>query len=214
VQPSLARGFALEILDGKERLYARVPAYGARDTSWSRELAVEVANAHWTIRAWPTPEVLARAESTIPQILLVTGLFLSLLSGTACYLAQAASLRARTNERLKAGLETEVLERRRVEARLRQFNRLHAVSSHVSQAIVRLRDAQKLLLEVCKILVEDGCFRMAWVGFADQETLRIEPAVHWGVEDGYLASQHATAADEPAGQGPAGSAIRTGVHSL
>ncbi|MGZ3500802.1 MAG: ATP-binding protein [Gemmatimonadaceae bacterium] len=64
----------------------------------------------------------------------------------------------------------------------------------------------------CRIAVENGGYRMAWVGYAqDDDTKSITPMAHAGVEKGFLSeikvSWHA---DTPGGQGPAGQVIRTG----
>ena len=53
-------------------------------------------------------------------------------------------------------LEREIRRRRRSEARLIHLNRLYAVLTHVSQAIVRISGREELLEAVCRITVEEG----------------------------------------------------------
>jgi PAS domain S-box-containing protein len=100
------------------------------------------------------------------------------------------------------------------EERIRQLNRLYSVLSHVSQAIVRLRDRDQLCREICRIAVEEGHFQMAWIGMREPRSDRIRPLVHWGREDDYLNALFVSAADEPAGRGPVGRSFRTGEHSI
>ena len=48
----------------------------------------------------------------------------------------------------------------RADERIRQLNRLYSVSTHVSQAIVRIRERDELFRRVCEIAVEEGRFLM------------------------------------------------------
>ena len=61
----------------------------------------------------------------------------------------------------------DVTERRIAEARIRRLNRVYAVLSNVNEAIVRIREPGALCLEACRIAVEDGGFRGAWLGLRD-----------------------------------------------
>ncbi|MEO8012876.1 MAG: GAF domain-containing protein [Polaromonas sp.] len=80
-------------------------------------------------------------------------------------------------------------------------------------AINRIHDEAALLAEVCRVAVEVGGYRMAWVGFAnDDEEKTIQPAAHAGAEQGYLEAIRLYWRDDlPEGRGPAGRAIRTGL---
>jgi len=107
-------------------------------------------------------------------------------------------------------LEREIARRRASEKRLMLLNRLYSVLSQVNQAIVRIRDREELFRETCRIAVEYGQLRMAWVGVVDAETGMVRPAAHWGVEDGYLAGVSISVADDASGRGPTGAALREG----
>jgi signal transduction histidine kinase/CHASE3 domain sensor protein len=109
-------------------------------------------------------------------------------------------------------LDREIARRRQSERRVLQLNRLYAVLSHTSQSIVRIRERDALFREVCRIAVEDGLFRMAWVGTVHPQTGVVEPAAFAGLEDGYLGEIHIAAADVPEGQGPTGRALRERRH--
>ncbi len=82
----------------------------------------------------------------------------------------------------------DVTERRRSEARIRRLNRVYAVLSDINEAIVRIRDPQALFGAACRIAVEAGGFRMAWLGLLDAEASRLRPVAHAGAEDGFLAT--------------------------
>ncbi len=95
---------------------------------------------------------------------------------------------------------------------LRNVNRaLHSISE-CTKAITRIGDEDELMREVCRIFVELGDYRFAWVGFAEHDpdkTLR--PVAHWGYEDGFIDSMNATWEDSERGRGPAGTTIRSGL---
>ena len=99
---------------------------------------------------------------------------------------------------------------RAVEARIRTLNRLLRTISEINQLVVRERDRDRMLKEACRILVEHGEFRMAWVGFADEASGRVVPAAWAGHEDGYLSSVTIRFDDTPLGRGPIGATIREG----
>jgi PAS domain S-box-containing protein len=61
-------------------------------------------------------------------------------------------------------LKAEIAERESAEENLLRLNRLYLVLSETNHAIVRTKDRELLLKEICRVAVEDGGFRLAWVG--------------------------------------------------
>jgi PAS domain S-box-containing protein len=103
------------------------------------------------------------------------------------------------------------IERKRTEESLRRFNRALRTLSECDLAVVRATDERELVRKVCDILVNDGGYRMAWVGYARQDEAKtISPVAVAGADEGYLASAKITWADEEYGRGPTGTAIRSG----
>jgi PAS domain S-box-containing protein len=94
------------------------------------------------------------------------------------------------------------------ERELQRLSRLYAVLSQVSQAIACTHSRDELLLEICRVLVEHGGFRMAWIGWHDPHSQRLLPVAAWGDERGYLRSIEVYADDRPEGRGPSGIAFR------
>jgi len=85
------------------------------------------------------------------------------------------------------------------------------VLSEMNDALLRAKTEEELLTEYCRIVVEAGGYRMAWVGFAEEgPEKRIVPVAHFGHEEGYLKIINATWADTKHGQGPTGRCIRSG----
>lgn len=100
----------------------------------------------------------------------------------------------------------------RMQARLEKRNRLYAVLSQCNQAIVRCRDRDELFPRICRVAVDYGGFRLAWIGLADPATETVTPAAFAGEESEFLAGLTISLRDVPKGRGPTGTAIREGRH--
>jgi len=105
-------------------------------------------------------------------------------------------------------------ERFKSAAELKKLNRVYAVLSSINQTIVRLREPQELFQEACRIAVEDGGFRLAWIGLTDKATGKVIPIASAGLDDDALNQLRINADNSSFGQGPTGSAIRKGRHSI
>ncbi len=110
------------------------------------------------------------------------------------------------------GTCTDVHDLKLAEQEISRINRALQMLSNCNEALVRAEDEQELLVTTCKVAVENGGYRMAWVGYAQNDAARsIIPMGHAGAEDGYL-SEIGTdwSAAEAQGVGPAGQVIRSG----
>ena len=105
----------------------------------------------------------------------------------------------------------DITERKRAEQELRRVNRTLRTISKCNQVTVRAADECHLLDNICGILVRSGGYRMAWVGYAENDEGRsVRPVAHAGFEEGYLQTASITWADTESGREPTGAAIRTG----
>ncbi len=108
---------------------------------------------------------------------------------------------------------TDITDRIAGEIKLTNLNRLYSVISQVNQAIVHTKDLDKFIQEVCRITVECGKFRMAWIGFIDELEEIIKSKAFAGFEDDYLkVIKPISIRSLPEGQGPTGRALREGKH--
>jgi PAS domain S-box-containing protein len=99
----------------------------------------------------------------------------------------------------------------RAEEALRRTNRALRLLSECNQALIRATNENDLLQAICRNAVEIGGYRMAWVGFAEQDEAKsVRPVAQGGFEQGYLETLNITWADSERGRGPTGTAIRTG----
>jgi len=81
--------------------------------------------------------------------------------------------------------------------------------------IVRTKDEATLFKEACRIAVEVGKFRMAWVVMIDEETNRINPVLHSDEDQKDLSKINITLLSEtPEASAPAVEAIREGKFVL
>ena len=71
------------------------------------------------------------------------------------------------------GVDLDITDRKRDEERIRHLNRVYAVLSDINKAIVRERDLGRLLDEACRVAVDTGGWRMAWLGLVDPGTGRL-----------------------------------------
>ena len=109
------------------------------------------------------------------------------------------------------GFFEDITEEKRLAVALGNNLREVKLLSEINSARLNAKTERDLLQEYCRIVVEIGGYRMAWVGFAEErEDKRIVPAAHYGHEDGYLQQLNLTWADTERGKGPTGRSIRTG----
>jgi diguanylate cyclase (GGDEF)-like protein/PAS domain S-box-containing protein len=93
--------------------------------------------------------------------------------------------------------------------RLARLARTRAVSSEISNAIIRIHDRDELFRETCRVAVDAGAFRMAWIGVLDPQTLDGKAVAWYGGEAGYVDQIKITARDgTPDSQRPACRALR------
>ena len=125
----------------------------------------------------------------------------------------------RTSELTKVNLELkkEIDERKQAEEAFRESgvglkkaNRALRVLSDCNKILIVATDEIEFIREMSRIIVEEGGFCLAWIGYAEQDEAKtVKPVGHWGYEKGYLDTVNITWADTERGRGPTGKAIRT-----
>jgi two-component system NtrC family sensor kinase len=110
-------------------------------------------------------------------------------------------------------LVRDITEHKRAEAALSHLNRELRAISDCNQILMRADNEQALLEDICRIVCDEAGYRMAWVGYAEQDEAKTIRAVAWagaGAEDGYRENGMFSWADTVHGHGPSGTAIRSG----
>ncbi len=78
-------------------------------------------------------------------------------------------------------------EHRRAKEELRRRNRALGVISACNRAVIHASDEASLLSDVCRIAVEVGGYRLAWVGYAEHDEAKtIRPVAQAGLGAGYV----------------------------
>jgi PAS domain S-box-containing protein len=108
----------------------------------------------------------------------------------------------------------EALQHYRAEKKAASTGRLYRLLSRVNEAIVRSRDQDTLFQRVCQVAVEEGLFRLAWIGMADEKTQSVRPVAYYGLEIEYLKRIRISLTDNAESRGPTGVAVREGRHDV
>ena len=80
----------------------------------------------------------------------------------------------------------DITERKNSEAEIIKLSRLNQLKSSINELMLKSSDKEEIYRETCRIAVEFGKFRMAWVGFYNKEEYHVVPFTSSGQEDGYL----------------------------
>src|SRR5208283_4766808 len=101
------------------------------------------------------------------------------------------------------GISRDITKRKQAEMENARVNRALRMLSDSNQALIHISDETALLKEVCRIAVDVGGYRMAWVGFAEHDEAKtLRPVAHAGFDSGYIESANVTWADDERGRGP------------
>ena len=112
---------------------------------------------------------------------------------------------------IRAQNETKAkIEHRKADEQIIKLNRIYSVLTSGNHLILRCSTQEMLFKEACRILVEDGLFKMAWVGLAEENTHTVRPVSCWGCSDKYLDCIKVSIDKVPECKGPTGQAILTG----
>ncbi len=109
-------------------------------------------------------------------------------------------------------LVEDITEKKQAGMRIRHLNRVYAVLSAINKNIVREKDEDTMLAETCRIAVEVGGFRMAWIGMHDAEIHKLLPVASAGVVQGYLDLVNIDLRDQKRSNGPSGRCFLSGHH--
>ena len=107
-------------------------------------------------------------------------------------------------------MASDITSRVTAERELARISRAQAMLGRCNEAVIHASQRQALLDAVCRIVVETGGYRMAWIGFVDAEG-SIDPEASAGVGLEYLQDLRLSSSEsEVAGRGPGGRTMRSG----
>ncbi len=109
------------------------------------------------------------------------------------------------------GTIQDITHRKHLDQLLKQTNRSLKMVSLCNQALVHATDEKRLLNDICKIIVSDGGYSLAFVAEAkDDEVKSVKILSSCGDDTGYLERIELRWDDSPRGNGPSGRAIKSG----
>jgi PAS domain S-box-containing protein len=110
------------------------------------------------------------------------------------------------------GTSLDITERVEAENRVKYLNRIYALLSNTNKLIVRASDKEHILNEACRLAVEYGKFKMAWIGIPNEKTRNLDKKYKYGDEGDYLDSLKISI-DEPENlRGPIVTAIKENTY--
>lgn len=140
--------------------------------------------------------------------------FLETLAGQVATALDNALVRERLQQQSDL-LRHHLDERAKTEVMLTKANRALKALSKCNETLARVTSETELLHSICRSLVEDGRYELAWIGYAEEEQARrVRIVGQYGYEEGYLETLQITWGDTERGRGPTGTAIRTGKPSV
>jgi len=96
-------------------------------------------------------------------------------------------LRANSGEVIgTASVGEDITDSKEAERKIIRLNRVFAVLSGINTLIVRAHNRDELFQEACRIAVELGKFKMAWIGSVDQAAMAVVPTTSVGADPAFL----------------------------
>jgi len=84
------------------------------------------------------------------------------------------------------GTSLDITERFESGERIKMHNRVYALLTNINQLIVRAKNKEQILNDACRLAVENGMFRFAWIGIVDEVSGKIVPKYYFGNYSEYL----------------------------
>ncbi|WP_404355360.1 PhnD/SsuA/transferrin family substrate-binding protein [Methylotuvimicrobium sp. KM1] len=107
------------------------------------------------------------------------------------------------------GTVQDVTELRQAEHEMRRLNRALRTLSLCNTTLVHAQQEQTLMNDICRILIDSGGYRFAWVGYAEHDDRKtIRPMAFAGGDFDFITSAELSWADDAGGRNPAAYAIR------
>ncbi len=104
-----------------------------------------------------------------------------------------------------------VLEVNSAEASSSRANRALRMINSCNAIVIRATDETQLLEDICRSIVDLGGYRMAWVGYADDDKNKsVRPMAFAGEDGDYVEHAKISWGENERGHGPTGTCIRTG----
>jgi PAS domain S-box-containing protein len=116
---------------------------------------------------------------------------------------------------LHAESSPELAESQAMQAAMAQMKRTLQLIAACNHIVMRSTDESRLLADICRAVFEFGGYRLAWVGYAQNDAVKsIVPMAIGGPDSEFVAEVRASWAETEPGGDPTGTAICTGNVSI
>ncbi|MCT7951617.1 PAS domain S-box protein [Ancylothrix sp. C2] len=116
--------YRLSVFEGQTKIYSRDEANSQNAEIWGQEESFPLDGITLRVRVWPSAELLADEQSSVPELVLLAGSVVAGCLTLAVYQAQKAQAKTKQVEAMNWALNTEISERKEVEAALQQHNQM------------------------------------------------------------------------------------------
>ena len=120
----------------------------------------------------------------------------------------AVSVLDQEGQKLTTIIVHDVSERQRSEHRILQLDRFYSVLSDFNQTLISRPDSQAMFDAACRIAVEQGGFRLAWLGLTAPDAKRVEEVAQAGRAGPYTEKLNLNLEDGSPTRGPVVAAIK------
>ncbi len=130
--------------------------------------------------------------------------------GTPFWISATIRTITYAGEKAYLGVYMDITERMKKREELDKLNRILKALGDSAHAMMHADHEAVYLNDVCRIIINDCGYKMAWIGFCEEDEAKsVKPAAQAGFDKGYLKTLNITWADNERGRGPTGTAIRT-----
>jgi PAS domain S-box-containing protein len=161
----------------------------------------------------PDDRHLLEPEPGAPQVADTVVMRLQHADGHWVWLEQRSTPVLDAEGRLVAveGAARDVSDRQRAEASVGRLNRVLRTLTAANDALMRAGSEAELLESICRVVIEEGAYRYAWVGYREDDAAgTVRPVASAGYGPGYQVGQDVTWHPTERGLGPVGTSVREG----
>jgi len=115
-------------------------------------------------------------------------------------------------EKVIVSFQRDITERKIAENNIKKLNRIYAFISNINKTIVRVKNKNELYSNICKVAVDVGKFKMAWIGEINKN--KVEVISYAGETGNYLENINIDLNDKTRSKGPTARAIKTGFYAF
>lgn len=137
---NVTQDYSIVVFEGENEIYSRNIVTGEQKKEWVESTKINLYGINWWIRVQPTPQLLDKARSSLPQVVLLSGMLMAILLALAVYLAEQTRQKQQQAEASNRELEKEIASRQHAEEELRSSKRFAESVTEYSTSIIYVFD--------------------------------------------------------------------------